>query len=166
MKSTVSFVWTLIMLVSMFIKGSAGYGHAIEFCNTCSSPVAKSLCTLPDHTLYHLGINRLLPHGKVGCRIDDAAQCRSCFCDLYVKAYTTGPASEGSYRGWPRTVLRGRGTGCVKAPDFPKRTGTCFYADPRYRLTAREVSLLCTNSGKNNALAQLRHALCNGQCGI
>lgn len=56
------------------------------------------------------------------------------------------------------------GTGCVRAPDLPKRIGSCLYAQPNYELTASEIDSFCTNSGKANAVAQLRHAILAGTC--
>lgn len=81
-------------------------------------------------------------------------------CDLYVKSAFPGAAAD---RGWPKTT-GGRGTGCVRAPDFPKRVSTCYFDDPRYPLTTAERSSFCTDSGKSNAVAQLKHAIRNNAC--
>lgn len=81
-------------------------------------------------------------------------------CDMYVKAATVG---AGEYRGWPRTIDQ-RGTGCVRAPRMPKRIHHCYYADSNYDLTPFEVASFCTDDGKKNAVAQIKHAIVNGQC--
>jgi hypothetical protein len=84
------------------------------------------------------------------------------FCDLYVISATVG---NNSHRGWPRNTS-GMGTGCVKAPDFPKKMSGCFFQNAEYALSTAERESFCTESGKANALAQLRHAISNDQCGF
>jgi hypothetical protein len=74
-------------------------------------------------------------------------------CDLYVKV---------SNVGYPQSTVGG--TGCVKAPDFPKHMNVCWYNDPRYSLTAAERADFCTPYGRHNAVAQLCHALMRGLC--
>lgn len=156
------------MLISMtfLTKNAECTVHASEICDSCSTPTSKWLCMLPDKDLYEGGIQSALPYGTKGCRIADARKCRQCACDYYVKAFTKGPAATGSYDGWPRTVKDGVGTGCVKTPYSPRRVGICYFRDSRYQLTTSEVAVMCSSDGSKNALAQLRHALCKGQCGI
>ena len=82
------------------------------------------------------------------------------FCDLYVSSATVG---NNGNRGWPRNS-NGLGTGCVKAPDFPKKMSGCFFQNAEYALSTAERESFCTESGKANALAQLRHAISTDQC--
>lgn len=159
---TAVFLLSVLLCVS---KASADI-HASEICSTCSTTASRWLCMLPDDNLYEGGILKVLPFGTDGCLISDASKCSSCACNLYVKAHTKGPASTGSYDGWPRTVKKSLGTGCVKAPYLSKGVRTCYYTDSRYQLSTAQIALMCTTDGKKNALAQLRHALCNGQCGV
>lgn len=83
------------------------------------------------------------------------------YCDLYVKSATVG---EDGDKGWPKNSAW-RGTGCVKAPDFPKRRSTCFYSSG-YGFSKETWSPFCTQYGVDNAVAQLRHAIQNDQCGF
>lgn len=151
----------IVLLIVLGISALSSEVHAIyggEICNHCSSGAAQWLCRESDDRLYQAALNKWLPFGSDGCRISDARACSSCACDFYVKSFTTG---AGTYNGWPRTT-GGLGTGCVKS------TGGsfCYFNDPRYPLTSSERSLMCTSDAKKNSLAQLRHALCNNQCGI
>ena len=87
------------------------------------------------------------------------------FCDLYAKAAERGTDGD---TGYPKAVVNGGrvGTGCVKAPDFPKRRSTCYFTDPRYGLPSDVVSSFCTEKGRDNAVALMRHALLNDKCGL
>jgi hypothetical protein len=87
-----------------------------------------------------------------GCRIVPGGP--GTYCDFYVIAGNLG---------YPQ-VTAGGGTGCVKAPDFPKHMNVCWYNDPGYPLTAAERADFCTQSGKHNAVAQVCHALMHGAC--
>lgn len=73
------------------------------------------------------------------------------------------PPIHDGHDGWPLTTDN-LGTGCVRAPDLPKRVTTCAYEFPSYGLTPAEHSALCTDSGKTNAVGQLRHAIQNDRC--
>lgn len=85
------------------------------------------------------------------------------FCDMYVKTATVG---NSGYRGWPRNT-RNIGTGCVKAPDYPKKVSTCYYTSSEYRNWAMaDRTSFCTPNGMQNAVAQLRHAVLNKQCAL
>lgn len=83
-------------------------------------------------------------------------------CDMYVKTPTPG---AGGYNGWPRTTAD-IGTGCVKAPDFPKAVSTCYYASPSYGFAPAVYNTFCTSSGMANAVAQMKHAVENDKCGL
>eukprot|EP01026_Neomeris_dumetosa_P038245 TRINITY_DN3116_c0_g1_i13.p3 TRINITY_DN3116_c0_g1~~TRINITY_DN3116_c0_g1_i13.p3 ORF type:complete len:290 (+),score=16.59 TRINITY_DN3116_c0_g1_i13:212-1081(+) len=57
------------------------------------------------------------------------------------------------------------GTGCVKAPDFPRGINTCWYERDEYCPEIQGLSGdFCTDSGVANAAAQLRHAIINDHC--
>ena len=113
---------------------------------------AYRIAALPDAELFRLATTS----SAQGCRITRGGP--SAACDLYVKT-----PSKDRYNGWPLTP-DGRGTGCVKAPDFPKRVGICYYTNPPYDVTAEQTASFCTNNGKANALAQLRDGLKNLKC--
>eukprot|EP01026_Neomeris_dumetosa_P038248 TRINITY_DN3116_c0_g1_i3.p3 TRINITY_DN3116_c0_g1~~TRINITY_DN3116_c0_g1_i3.p3 ORF type:complete len:164 (+),score=7.19 TRINITY_DN3116_c0_g1_i3:212-703(+) len=57
------------------------------------------------------------------------------------------------------------GTGCVKAPDFPRAINICWYERDEYCPEIQALSdEFCTDSGVANAAAQLRHAIANDRC--
>lgn len=96
-----------------------------------------------------------------GCYI--SRNTGSGFCDLYVIAATTG--NQG-HKGWPRST-NDLGTGCVKAPDFPKSQSYCFFESNDYsQWPITERTSFCTDKGVTNAVAQLRHAIRNNQCNL
>lgn len=111
---------------------------------------------LDTFTLFQLGVHRLAG----GCRID--INTGSNFCDLYVISATVG---AHGYRGWPRS-FDNRGTGCVKAPDFPKGRNICWYTMWNYKnWPMSDRSKMCASSfGEDNAAEQLRHAILHDQC--
>jgi hypothetical protein len=74
-------------------------------------------------------------------------------CDLYVKA---------GGLGYPQSTVGG--SGCVVAPEYPKRMSFCWYNDRRYTLAAADRANFCTSSGYHNAAAQVCHALTRGMC--
>lgn len=158
MTATLSLAFFLIVFTNTVYSAELREIYGAEICNHCSSGAAQWLCRESDDRLYEAGINKWLPFGSSGCRISDAQACSTCACDFYVKAFTTG---TGSYNGWPRTT-DGLGTGCVKSTSG----SFCYFNDQKYALTSSERSLMCTSDAKKNSLAQLRHALCNNQCGI
>ncbi len=116
------------------------------------------LC-LNNHQLYE----SLTGGHTIGkCRID--VQPGPGFCYLYVKAAEKGADNDS---GYPKNNVNGRlvGTGCVKAPDLPKNIGVCFFSDPRYGLPSSTVASFCTEKGKDNAVAMIRHAIVHKKCG-
>lgn len=67
-------------------------------------------------------------------------------------------------RDWGQGVAednRTSGTGCVRAPNLPKGVTTCYFDDPSYPLTTAERRSFCTDSGKSNAVAILKHSIRN-----
>mmetsp|Transcript_12824 Transcript_12824/g.39455 ORF Transcript_12824/g.39455 Transcript_12824/m.39455 type:complete len:255 (-) Transcript_12824:251-1015(-) len=64
---------------------------------------------------------------------------------------------------YPQT-LDGRGTGCIKAPDFPKRMRACWYTDPDYGYDDETIASMCTESGVSNAAGTIRAAIREGKC--
>lgn len=127
-------------------------------CNNCSSTQADWWCRTGDSRLYQAALNSWLPFGLRGCRIADTSNCSTCACSSYVKSYTIG---NNNYNGWPRN-LNDQGTGCVKSDS----SRFCYFNDLEYNLTLVERRFMCKQNSIKNALAQLRHALCNNQCGI
>eukprot|EP00737_Agarophyton_chilense_P004682 gb/GEZJ01006109.1/.p1 GENE.gb/GEZJ01006109.1/~~gb/GEZJ01006109.1/.p1 ORF type:complete len:145 (-),score=14.10 gb/GEZJ01006109.1/:167-601(-) len=84
------------------------------------------------------------------------------YCDMYVKTATTG----NGYHGWPRNV-NDQGTGCVKAPEFPRRRTYCWYQRSEYNNHPLSVrNTFCTNSGVTNAANQLKYAIEKDQCAL
>eukprot|EP01026_Neomeris_dumetosa_P058707 TRINITY_DN5472_c0_g1_i9.p2 TRINITY_DN5472_c0_g1~~TRINITY_DN5472_c0_g1_i9.p2 ORF type:complete len:277 (-),score=31.04 TRINITY_DN5472_c0_g1_i9:1041-1871(-) len=108
------------------------------------------LLDLDDDALYIAGLE-----GFYNCKIVESPVGNGNACDLYVKI--------GSI-GYPLNRYCG-GTGCVKAPDFPRAIANCSYASAAYcpRIQAL-ASDICTDSGVANAAAQLRHAITNDHC--
>lgn len=112
-----------------------------------------------------------LSDDKLWCAVTGGNRAGKCHisvcggaCDVYVKSAIRG--DDGDY-GYPKATRNGRkvGTGCVKAPDFPKRRTVCFF-DKSYNLPPPTVAKFCTNRGKDNALAIIRHAIRNNACDI
>ena len=55
----------------------------------------------------------------------------------------------------------------VKAPDFQRsRINTCYYARSEYELPSEWIEKFRTENGKENAVAQLKHALINRRCNV
>lgn len=106
--------------------------------------------------LFELGFHRLTG----GCYI--SINKGGGFCDLYVISATVGASG---YRGWPRSYDN-RGTGCVKAPDFPKRRNICWYTMWNYYNwpLSQRLKMCASSFGEENAAEQLRHAIVNDQC--
>ncbi|KAI0557941.1 hypothetical protein FGB62_249g05 [Gracilaria domingensis] len=82
--------------------------------------------------------------------------------DLYVKTATVG---NRGYRGWPRNV-NDLGTGAVMAPEFPRARTYCWFQRSEYDLPQSLRDAFCTNSGVDNAAAQLKDAIEKDQCDI
>ena len=85
-------------------------------------------------------------------------------CDLYAQANN---AASNQYpwlhKGLPDLI----GTGCVKAPDWPKRRSTCWSSGsntyPFYNSTPFPI---CTNNGKKNALNMIRIGIIKDHCDL
>jgi hypothetical protein len=56
------------------------------------------------------------------CSIVDAKNCPKCFCDFYAKTSKAGLLGVGLPHGY--------GSGCIVAPDSPRRIDTCWGAPP------------------------------------
>lgn len=123
-------------------------------------------CTVTKNSKFYLSlsVDELYDQATKGNRVGECyiAEAKSGFCDLYVKSAIQGASGD---KGWPKTKSN-RGTGCVKAPDYPKKIRRCFFLDSNYVLTEEERSPFCTEMGKTNAVAQLKHAIRNKACGI
>eukprot|EP01024_Parvocaulis_polyphysoides_P032625 TRINITY_DN291_c0_g1_i2.p2 TRINITY_DN291_c0_g1~~TRINITY_DN291_c0_g1_i2.p2 ORF type:complete len:163 (-),score=0.58 TRINITY_DN291_c0_g1_i2:139-627(-) len=120
---------------------------------SCSPILFKSqYLSLSDDQLYQQGL-----FGIGQCKIQRNTGFG--FCDLYVASGITGTFGSQTYIGYPLSQLC-RGTGCVKAPDFPKRVGTCWYSDPEYGAVVNSrVTDYCSDKGIANAAAQLGDAI-------
>eukprot|EP01025_Chloroclados_australasicus_P058716 TRINITY_DN739_c0_g1_i8.p2 TRINITY_DN739_c0_g1~~TRINITY_DN739_c0_g1_i8.p2 ORF type:complete len:235 (-),score=13.72 TRINITY_DN739_c0_g1_i8:772-1410(-) len=109
-----------------------------------------------DWALFWMGRNGLLGD----CKVSDSRNSGS-FCDFYVTSSIHG---QGSYKGYPLNTDC-RGTGCVKAPDYPKGISTCWYSQAEYGGAINQISnIFCTEDGIANGAAMLRHAIQNDAC--
>mmetsp|Transcript_12522 Transcript_12522/g.38246 ORF Transcript_12522/g.38246 Transcript_12522/m.38246 type:complete len:402 (-) Transcript_12522:94-1299(-) len=140
--------------------------HAIENdrCGLLEDPSGQPTCSyrfrskeyymrLDDEQLWKLAKS----HNLNSCYIIDRSRTPDSRCDLYVAA---------AGKRWPLND-KGKGLGCVKAPDFPKKVtrcpckgGMCAGVSPQ------DEKSFCTSSGKANAVAVIRHAIENNKCGL
>lgn len=127
-------------------------------------------CLIPVDVKTYLEMNTsklfLLASGgkKIGVCFIHQSSDPSDNCDLYVRS---GKITGADYRtGWPREISSKTGSGCVKAPDFAKQVSTCIYGAPEYGLSQPDVDAFCTGDGRDNAVAQLKHAIANNACGL
>ena len=169
MSSSILFLFAVIVLLCSAISFAA---ETQSLPRTAKSQLAldateRRTCTVTKNAAYYLSLSvHQLYYAATGgrrvggCYITVSPPPSRSYCDLYVISATVG--SRG-YRGWPRTTSN-LGTGCVKAPDFPKRRSYCFYHSRQYSLSATDRASFCTNNGKSNAVAQLKHAIRRGQC--
>lgn len=127
---------------------------------------SANTCTVTRNAAFFLSLstNDLYSLATKGNRVGACyiAEVSSGSCDLYVKSAVSG--SNGDL-GWPKTTGN-QGTGCVRAPDYPKKVSSCFYSSSSYVLSQSERNSFCTNSGKSNAVAQLQHAIRSNACSI
>ncbi len=80
---------------------------------------------------------------------------------MYAKVLTTPTTSSGL----PDLY----GTGCVKAPDFPKSISTCWGAPntyPIYNTAYGGAYPICTSSGIKNAANMIRIGIIKGHCNL
>lgn len=142
-------------------RDQKGYWESFKPCCTCGDIIKKIYLSLSDDELYRLATNNLIySTGDRPCRISLSRYPSSAFCDLYVNSAC--PGRTGHY-GWPRNN-NDEGTGCVRALDFPRHMPICWYGHSNYDLPVSDIASFCTNFGKKNAVAQLRHAIKNDQC--
>eukprot|EP01025_Chloroclados_australasicus_P007288 TRINITY_DN1232_c0_g3_i1.p1 TRINITY_DN1232_c0_g3~~TRINITY_DN1232_c0_g3_i1.p1 ORF type:complete len:205 (-),score=3.79 TRINITY_DN1232_c0_g3_i1:591-1205(-) len=134
--------------------------QSCSYAGTCCCqplPSKANLLSQSDWKVFWLGLSGYLGE----CKVIDATQDPNAACDFYVQSAIHG---TGSYKGYPLTTA-GTGTGCVKAPDYPKHVTTCWYDDADYGLAINQIThVLCTEYGVPNAAAQLRHAIQNDAC--
>ena len=119
----------------------------------CQSPYglyADLLLGLSDQALF----DTALAGRTYNCRVTRGASTAA--CDLYA---TAGLAS-GTFTGLPDLY----GSGCVVAPDFPKRVNTCFPAPNTYPNYNSTPTPICTGSGVKNAANMIRIAINRGWC--
>lgn len=141
------------------------YAFLLLLISLVASSSAKT-CTVTKNSAFFLELSTddLYEHATNRNRVGDCyiSEARFGACDLYVKSAISGVNGD---KGWPKTTDNS-GTGCVKAPDYGKKVSTCFYSDNSYLLTQAERDSFCTEFGKENAVAQLRHAIRNNACSI
>lgn len=128
---------------------------------------AKETCTIVKDLNYYLSlsVSNFLAESTGGKRIGGCYIVpRAAFgaCDMYAKSAVRGRDGD---LGWPKTISK-RGTGCVRAPNLPKRVTTCFYKSSSYRLPPDLVNRFCTDDGNSNAVSMIKHALQNGACNL
>ena len=151
---------TSFPLQRLSLPGAANYRTALD-------AIERPTCTVTKNSAYYLSlpVDDLYHSATGGRRVGGCyiqVSPNGGYCDLYVKSATVG---NHGHRGWPRSTSN-VGTGCVKAPDFPKRRSHCFFSSSQYSLSATDRASFCTNNGKSNAVAQLKHAIRHGQCAI
>lgn len=116
--------------------------------DTVSNSVKNKFLNMSNAELFQAALNR-----EVGdCRIQDARNSTRTFCDYYVKTNVKG--SLGML-GWPKNPHSGDSTGCIKAPQLPKRMSTCWPGN---------TASMCTNDHIQNAAETIRDAIKNCAC--
>ncbi|KAI0559247.1 hypothetical protein FGB62_10g38 [Gracilaria domingensis] len=139
---------------------------AASFVGLFSIGLAQSSCIVVKDLDYHLSLSvddlfdATTNGNKIGtCFISENSNPRAA-CYLYARC--PGYAENGCPFN-----NNGRGTGCVKAPDFPKAVNTCYYRSGYDQvLTSQEIDSFCTEDGKVNAVNQIKWALSNGYCNL
>ena len=95
--------------------------------NPCSQ--LTTLINMNDQDLFNAALN-----GKTGdCYLSDARNCSACACDYYAKVMI--PSGN---QGLPGKY----GSGCLVAPNLPKKMGSCWAAPntyPNYSNTDRAI---------------------------
>lgn len=147
-----------------FHRGSVIVSAMIVFILGAFPSVAVGACSVVKDAAYYLSlsVDDFYASATRGNRVGDCyiAEAKRGFCDLYAKSAIQGKNGD---RGWPKTTSN-TGTGCVRAPFLPRRVRTCYYRASNYNLPASLVNTFCTDDGKANAVAQLKHAVRNNAC--
>jgi hypothetical protein len=119
-----------------------------------SSLSKQQLLAMSDEELY-----KAASSGKAGkCAIYDAKDCKECFCDAYVKTTKTDPNG----RGLPDNY----GSGCLVAPDAPRRIDFCFGAPNTYLNYNNSKTPICTSNAVKNAANMIRIGIQKGLCDV
>ena len=119
-------------------------------CQSAFGLYADLLLGLSDQGLYDAALAGLTGNCKVNKGSTTSA------CDLYAVVRL----SNGTWIGLPDLV----GTGCVRAPDFPKRQSTCWGPPNTYTNYNTTPTPICTGSGIKNAANMIRIAINRGWC--
>lgn len=128
---------------------------------------AQTSCTVVKDESYYLNLSvddffEAVSNGnRIGTCLN-ALNTGSGFCYYYARCQYPG---RSDIHGCPLNN-NGQGTGCVKAPDEPKGVRVCFYKHGYDFLTESEVNSFCTETGKENLVAQLKWALRKGYCNL
>ncbi|PXF43528.1 hypothetical protein BWQ96_06729 [Gracilariopsis chorda] len=127
--------------------------------SACAMTHPKSFyLSLSPEALFAYGVK-----GAVGACYISLNTGSSSYCDLYVNTATIG---NNGHRGWPRK-LNDMGTGCVKAPEFPRKRTYCWYSRSEYINHPQAIrDTFCTHPSVTNAANQLRDAVEKDQCAL
>jgi hypothetical protein len=113
---------------------------------------ADLLLSLSDKALYEAALSR-----RVGrCFISTCKPDQSCSCDLYAQV----SLDEGKSVGLPDLY----GTGCVVAPDMPKKICTCWGGSNNYPFYNKSSTPICSKCGIANAANMIRIGIMKGYC--
>lgn len=116
--------------------------------------VKQLLLSLSDEELVKAAMN-----GRVGkCSIVDAKNCSQCFCDFYAKTSKAGLLGEGLPHGY--------GSGCIVAPDSPRRIDICWGAPNVYDQYNNSKTPICGRSLSSNAANMIRIGIERGLCDL
>jgi hypothetical protein len=107
---------------------------------------AQAVDTPVKHVLLSLSDEEQVKAGKWS--IEDAKNCSQCFCDFYAKASKTGLLGKGLPHGY--------GSGCMVAPDSPRRINICWGAPNVYDQYNKSKTPIFGRSLRNNAANMIR----------
>lgn len=114
-------------------------------------PYADLLLSLPDDALYNAAVQKRVGQCSIGI-----CTTTGCACDLYARV----AINSTFVIGLPNLY----GTGCVVAPDFPKRMNICWPAPNPYGAYNGTSTPICTTSGIKNAANMIRIGIQKGYC--
>ena len=121
---------------------------------TVDTPVKQLLLSLSDDDLVRAAMN-----GRTGkCSIVNAKNCPQCFCDFYAKTSKAGLLGVGLPHGY--------GSGCIVAPDSPRRIDICWGAPNVYDQYNNSKTPICGRSLSNNAANMIRIGIQRGLCDL
>jgi hypothetical protein len=117
-------------------------------------PVKDLLLSLSDAELVKAAMS-----GKTGkCSVVDARECPQCFCDYYAQSSKSGLQGVG--------LPHGLGSGCIVAPDAPKRVDICWGAPNVYDQYNNSKTPICGASLIKNAANMIRIGIQRDLCDL